>query len=212
MKKLIFQYYFEHPVFNDKRDDVGKVILPYSIKSVMAYAQRIGADHKLYTDRKLPLLGPNFEKLRALAETEYDKVLVIDTDIIIPKETSSNIFEEYKDSKLALRCSPKHLGYMSSINSGVVLWDKELMELLQQDYYDLFKDIMPRKDIGLWNDEKFIQECYMKHGFDFTPIDWVWNCHGEEFHDLNHIAYFIHYGSTERDRFIFDEKYWVDKL
>ena len=212
MKKLISQYYFETEYYGGIRDEVGKVILPYSIKSAEAYALRVGADYKLYTDQNLPHLAVQCEKLRALTETEYDKVIVIDADIIIPKELEKNIFEEYKDSKLALRCSPKHLGYMSVINGGVVLWDKELIELLQQDYYDLFKNITPRKDIAWWNDEKFIQECFMIHGFDFTPIDWAWNCTGEEFHDWKRKAYFIHYGTCDRARLVFDEKYWVDKL
>jgi len=219
MKKLIFQYYFEvnetWEYYGGIWDEYGKAILPYSIKSVKEYAKRIGADYKLCTDRKLPHLRVECEKLRALSETEYDKVLVIDTDIIIPKEIEKDIFEEYKDSKIALRCSPKHLGYMTKLNGGVVLWDKEMIEFLQQDYYDLANNIVPPVNDGSAipnNDEKFIQECFMTHGFEFTPIDWAWNCDGEEFHEHGNKAYFIHYGTSERVRLIFDETYWVDKV
>ena len=114
MKKLIFQYYFDDKLFLDKRDDIGKAILPYSIKSVMAYAQKIGADYKLCANRNFPHLPIQCEKLRVLEEKNYDKILVVDTDVIIPQSITINIFNEYRDVKLALRGSPPPLRFMSS--------------------------------------------------------------------------------------------------
>lgn len=212
MKKLVFQYYFKEKLFLDERDDIGKDILPYSMKSVMAYAQKIEADYKLCTNRNFPHLSIQCEKLRVLEEKDYDKILVVDTDVIIPQSITINIFNEYRDAKLALRGSPPPLRFMSSINSGVVIWDKEIINLLQEDYKELFDKNFHRRSFKVWHDENFIQECWVKHDFEITPLDKKWNCNGEEFHDWNHKANFIHYGADERARLVFKEEYWKDKL
>jgi hypothetical protein len=212
MKKLIFQFFKEQPLFHgDERDTLGVQIVPYSIRTVSNYAQRIGADYKFVSNRKFNHLpSVHSEKLQCLMETGYDKVLALDTDIIIPPDTEIDIFNEYRHSQLALRGSPKHLGLMSRINGGVVLWDKQTIELVQPMLNELLQ-LNTKRDL-MWHDEHFIQSCWMEYDIGVTGLKWEWNRNGEEYHDWKQPAYFIHYGAVTEARLAFDKKHWDDRL
>jgi len=95
MRNLIFQYYIPYESF-DK--DIGGADLPDWAKagsrSARKYAEHLGADYMLSTDRYFTHLDPRLDSLRLFYDEkfdEYDNILCLDLDMLI--QTKRNVFD-----------------------------------------------------------------------------------------------------------------------
>lgn len=114
MKKLILQLNVkpelnEHQVTRTFIFD--QDLYNLSFAQAKAYAEKYGADYKQITDCSfLPGMHPTYQRLKFFEMTDYDQVLMLDSDAIIMKDCP-NIFELYKDSDF---CSVEDLDWGST--------------------------------------------------------------------------------------------------
>lgn len=94
MKNLVFQYYIPYEL-NDA--DMGGTTLPKwaqaGSRSAKKYAEIVGADYALHTNRFFPHLDPRLDSLRLFNDPffdDYDSVLCLDLDMLI--NTRADLF------------------------------------------------------------------------------------------------------------------------
>lgn len=202
-----------------------KKLFNTSVESITHYADRIGVPIVELTESKIRGDRLKFEFISAAVEKfqiasvleEYDRVLSLDVDILI-NPNAPNIFDFYAPGNLYAReegvnpdgeedatffeekygvTYPLIDGHKRVLNTGVVLWDKGALPVLQD--FDL-EDWTPSFDKGTWGGEQsYVNMKLCKHGIPVGLLDKKWNWLLFEKEDLEKRkeAFFVHYACAE---------------
>lgn len=125
------------------------------------YAKEIGADYLLIKDKQdWTHLHPAWLKLKAYELTEYDQIMIVDSDIII-HENAPNIFDMF-DIEDGIGVTfheygykPQYINVDNYFSTGIILFSKQFL-LKTKDWtfaYMKNNDIMNTKTFPAWEQD-----------------------------------------------------------
>jgi hypothetical protein len=174
--------------------------------SIKKYAEKIGADFECISEQKLAQTTPHWDKFRisSLLE-EYDRILYIDTDLII-REDCPNLFEivpedclgAFNEGRFTERSKELLIGTCQQYGVQLEAWDGRYFNSGVMVIGKQHKELFTKPDL---ENCSFYEQTYLNMriaqlGIKMFELDYKFNsmvCMGKFTGEERHASYIIHY-------------------